>query len=138
MAKGTDAIRLRGIDHLVLRTANVAAMIAFYRDVLGCAVEREVPELGLVQMRAGAALIDLVAVDGALGRRGGAAPGDQGRNLEHFCLTLEDFDDAAVRTELAGQGIAVSETAERYGAGGFGPSLYIRDPDGNGIELKAP
>jgi len=132
------AIRPKALDHIVLRAADMDAMIAFYRDGLGCNMERELPDLGLVQMRAGAALIDLVSVDGELGRQGGAPPGTGGRNLDHFCLTLEAFDDAAIRAQLTKHGVEASKTAERYGAGGFGQSLYISDPEGNGIELKAP
>lgn len=126
------------LDHIVLRTADVPAMMAFYVDVLGCRLEREVADLGLFQLRAGSALIDLVSVDGPLGQAGGRAPGPDGRNLDHFCLTLATFDEAAIRAHLARCGVEASRSAVRHGATGFGPSFYIRDPEGNGIELKAP
>jgi catechol 2,3-dioxygenase-like lactoylglutathione lyase family enzyme len=131
-------IAVRGIDHLVLRVADLDAMLRFYAGVLGCAVERRVDELGLVQLRAGTALIDLVTVDGALGRQGGAPPGREGRNLDHFCLRIEPFDEAALRNHLQAAGVAVGELASRYGAEGQGPSLYIQDPEGNTVELKGP
>lgn len=132
-------IRVRGIDHVVLRTRAMDAMIRFYRDVLGCAVERETsPEFGLVQLRAGDALIDIVSVDGQLGRSGGAAPGETGRNMDHFCVRLEGFDEAAIRAHLARFGVRGSELASRYGAEGNGPSIYVRDPEGNTVELKGP
>ena len=81
-------IHIREIDHLVLRIKNLDMMLAFYTGVLGCTIERRQDEIGLVQLRAGSSLIDLVPVDGKLGKMGGAAPGAQGRNLDHFCLRV--------------------------------------------------
>ena len=126
------------VDHIVLRVQDAPRMIAFYRDVLGCALERTQEEIGLYQMRAGDALIDLVTVDGELGRRGGRAPGEEGRNLDHFCLAVRPFDEAAIRAHLAAHGIEVGEFGVRYGAGGFGRSVYFNDPEGNVIELRGP
>jgi catechol 2,3-dioxygenase-like lactoylglutathione lyase family enzyme len=131
-------IPLRGLDHLVLRVADLERMLAFYCGALGCTVERRVERLGLVQLRAGDALIDLVPVDGALGRAGGAAPGREGRNLDHFCLRVEPFDEAAIRAQLRAHGVSAGPLETRYGAGGEGPSLYVDDPEGNVIELKGP
>lgn len=111
-------------------------MLAFYRDVLGAHEERRLDEYGLIQLRAGNALIDFVTVDGPLGRAGGGAAGATGRNLDHFCLRIEPFDATLLRAHLARHGIAVAEPATRYGADGYGPSLYVRDPEGNTIELK--
>ena len=130
--------RVLAIDHVVLRVSDMARAIRFYGEVLGCLVERRVDDLGLVQLRAGAALIDLVDVAGSLGRAGGAAPGREARNMDHLALRLEAFDEAALRAHLAAHGVAAGEVAMRYGAEGEGSSLYIRDPDGNVIELKAP
>ena len=127
-----------GIDHLVLRVAELDPMLAFYCDVLGCAVEKEQPELGLTQLRAGRSIIDLVTLDGALGLKGGAGPGAEGRNLEHFCLTVAPYDEAALTQHLARHGVEVIEAGLRYGAEGEGPSLYVRDPEGNVVELKRP
>ena len=129
---------LRGIDHLVLRVRDLEAMIAFYCDVLGCTVERRRDDLGLHQLRAGDSLIDLVPVDGPLGRAGGAPPGREGRNLDHFCLRVEPFDEAALRTHLAAHGVAAGALERRYGAEGEGPSIYVSDPEGNVVELKGP
>lgn len=131
-------IRICQIDHLVLRVRDLPAMLDFYCDVLGCAVERRQVELGLVQLRAGRSLIDLVPVDGKLGRAGGAAPGVEGRNLDHFCLRVEPFDEAAIRAHLQSFDIAAGKTESRLGAEGSGPSIYITDPDGNTVELKGP
>lgn len=130
------AIRIRGLDHVVLRTANLEAMLEFYVNVLGCPEERRAASLGLVQLRAGAHLIDLVDVNAPLGKMGGAAPGPEGRNMDHFCVQVADFDEAAIRADLAAHGIDAGSVEERYGAEGSGPSLYIHDPDGNVVELK--
>jgi glyoxylase I family protein len=129
-------IKVRGIDHIVLRVRDAAAMERFYVEVLGLSVERRQERIGLTQLRAGAQLIDLVAVDGMLGQQGGAGPGAEGRNLDHFCLNLEAFDLAAVEAHLKAHGVAVGESGRRYGAGGFGVSIYLIDPEGNGLELR--
>jgi glyoxylase I family protein len=129
---------IRQLDHIVLRVRDLQAMRRFYMDVLGCTAEREQPALGLYQLRAGQSLIDLITVEGKLGRAGGAAPGREGRNLDHFCLRVEPYDEAALRDWLASKAVAVGETGQRYGAEGEGPSLYLSDPEGNTIELKGP
>ena len=129
-------IPLRGLDHLVLRVADVERSKRFYCGVLGCTVERTLEELGLHQLRAGAQLIDLVDVNAPLGRAGGPAAGEQARNLDHFALQVSPFEEAAIRAHLAKHGVDAGDVAERYGAEGNGPSLYIRDPDGNVVELK--
>lgn len=129
---------IRQLDHLVLRVRSVDAMLRFYTEVLGCTMERRQEELGLYQVRAGASLIDFVTVDGKLGRAGGAAPGAEGRNLDHFCLRIEPFDELALRAWLAGRGVDVGAMGQRYGAEGEGPSLYLSDPEGNVVELKGP
>ncbi|MDF2901054.1 MAG: lactoylglutathione lyase [Phenylobacterium sp.] len=134
----TNPVQPAGFDHIVLRIVNKDRMIAFYRDVLGCPVDWDRPELGLTHIRAGTSLIDLVTVDGKLGRLGGAAPGAEGRNLDHFALAVRPFDEAAIRAHLASHGVAIVEEGERYGAEGDGTSLYIRDPEGNTVELKGP
>ncbi len=131
-------IRIREIDHLVLRTERLEAMIAFYTDVLGMSIERRLDDIGLIQLRAGRSLLDLVPVDSALGRKGGAAPGAQGRNLDHYCVRVDPFDEAAIRDRLKTKGVEAGPTERRYGAEGTGPSIYIQDPDGNTVELKGP
>ena len=132
------SFRIVGIDHVVLRVADVERALSFYCGVLGCREERRVADIGLYQLRAGAALIDLVPLDSELGRLGGAGPGPEGRNMDHFCLTIEPFDEAAVRAHLASHGIDAGELKKRYGAKGEGPSFYIADPDGNTVEIKGP
>jgi len=129
-------LKIQGIDHIVLRTVRRQQMLEFYLNVLGCRLERELPELGLIQLRAGSALIDIVPVDSELGRLGGRPPSQDGRNLEHFCLTVADLDEAHLLQFLADHDIDAGEPAERYGASGFSKSVYINDPEGNVVELK--
>lgn len=131
-------IRIERIDHIVLRVSDLDAMIAFYCDVLGCTVERRRDEIGLIQLRAGSCLVDLVQVQGKLGVAGGAAPGREGRNLDHFCFRVEPFDEVAIRSHLVARGVRAGATESRYGAEGEGPSIYIQDPEGNTVELKGP
>lgn len=128
----------RGLDHVVLRVADLERSLRFYRDALGFEIERRLDELGLVQLRAGSALIDLVPIDAPLGRAGGGAPDPKARNVDHFALSVVRFDEAALRDLFARHAIGASETAERYGAEGYGPSIYLTDPDGNTVELKGP
>jgi glyoxylase I family protein len=131
-------IKIRDIDHIVLRVVDAERMQRFYMDVLGCTLERRQDELGLIQLRAGSAMLDLVPVDQKLGRMGGAAPGKEGRNVDHFCFRVEPFDEAAIRAHLDRHDVANGAAAIRFGAEGEGPSLYIDDPEGNTIELKGP
>jgi catechol 2,3-dioxygenase-like lactoylglutathione lyase family enzyme len=131
-------IRIREIDHLVLRVVDLDQMLHFYCDVLGCTIERRQDAIGLVQLRAGRSLVDLVPIDGELGSAGGAAPGTEGRNLDHFCFRVEPFDEAGIRSVLEANKVIVGETASRYGAEGEGPSIYLTDPEGNVVELKGP
>ena len=131
-------MQILGLDHAVLRAADLTAMTDFYTRVLGLGLDREVPELGLVHLRAGRSMLDLIAVSGKLGATGGAAPGSEGRNLDHLCLRIEPFDEAALRASFAAHGVALSEVHDNYGAEGRGPSVYLQDPEGNVIELKGP
>jgi catechol 2,3-dioxygenase-like lactoylglutathione lyase family enzyme len=130
--------RLLGIDHVVLRVRDLEKSLAFYQAVLGCTVDKVQEKIGLWQVRAGASLIDLVPLDGPLGRLGGAGPQAEGRNLDHFAIEIAPFDEEAIRAHLAAHGVGVTEAGRRYGARGDGPSVYIRDPDGNTVELKGP
>ena len=132
------AITIREIDHIVLRVVDLARMLAFYGDVLGCREVRRQDEIGLVQLRAGSSMVDLIPIDGKLGAAGGAAPGREGRNVDHVCFRVEPFDESAIRAHLAAHGIEAGPAAARFGAEGEGPSIYLQDPEGNTIELKGP
>jgi glyoxylase I family protein len=133
-----NPIQLKGLDHVVLRVSNLDRSIEFYRSVLGCEVERRLDELGLVQLRAGTSLIDLVDVASPLGRAGGSLPISTARNMDHFAIALTRFDEPAIRAHLSEFDVEAEETRRLYGAEGFGPSIYLRDPDGNTVELKGP
>lgn len=132
------SIRIREIDHVVLRVEDLDRMLWFYCDVLGCELERRKDDIGLVQLRAGRSLVDLVPVEGELGRAGGDAPGQEGRNMDHVCFRLESFDEVSLAEHLSGHGIEPGRVVMRYGAEGNGPSMYISDPEGNTVELKGP
>jgi glyoxylase I family protein len=131
-------LHIREIDHLVLRVVNLDSMIRFYCEVFGCTIERRQDKIGLIQLRAGRSLLDLVPVDGELGRAGGAAPGKEGRNLDHFCFRVEPFDEDSIRRHLHVNGVEAGSIATRYGAEGYGDSIYVTDPEGNIVEIKGP
>jgi len=132
------ALTIKGLDHVVIRVRDVAVMLAFYTEVLGCTAERTVDAIGLHQLRAGAHMIDLLAVARDLARPDGEVPDSTSHNMDHFCVTLEDWDEAALRTHLAAHGVSAGPTEARNGAEGTGPSIYIEDPEGNVVELKGP
>ena len=127
-------LRIAGLDHVVLRCARLDATMAFYVDVLGCVLERELPDLGLHQLRAGQALIDLVPVGSKLG---GTEPPDAERgNMAHFCLRIDGPDWEGLGAYLRSHGVEFEPPETRYGADGYGLSIYITDPEGNVVELK--
>ena len=130
-------ISLTGLDHIVFRTTRLEEMLVFYRDILGCTLERQLPaSQGLTQLRAGNALIDLVTVDSELGRMGGKAPSQDGRNVDHICLQIAPLDESELLSYLEDHDVQHSGFAERYGAQGFGRSIYLQDPEGNVVELR--
>jgi glyoxylase I family protein len=129
-------ISVAAIDHIVLRVRDAEIAISFYRDVLGCPVEKRNDEIGLIHLRAGASLIDLVPLSGTLGLAGGAGPSDEGRNVDHICLRMREYDPNEVMRHLDAYGIDYEPPASRHGATGEGMSIYLKDPDGNGIELR--
>jgi glyoxylase I family protein len=134
VAKAEAEVRIAGLDHVVLRVGNLDRAIEFYEKVLNCRVERRLEQPKLVQLRAGASLIDLVPASPSPG----AAEDAAGRNMDHFAVRVDGFDAAALTAHLRRHGIDAGEVRERYGAEGYGPSLYISDPDGNTVELKGP
>lgn len=129
---------IRNIDHLVLRVRDYDAMVRFYCDVVGAKLVADRPKYGMAHLRVGTAMIDLISVEGSLGRKGGAAPGREARNVDHFCLRVEPFDEKAIVAHLKAHGVAVGEIAQRFGAEGNGTSIYFDDPEGNVVELKGP
>lgn len=123
-------IAVTELDHVVVRCRDQARMLAFYVDVLGLTEERRLEALGLIQLRAGRSMIDLV-------------PGEPGSfehaNVDHVCLMIAPTALDAVARWLGERGIeTIGEPTVRYGATGYGPSIYLRDPEGNVVELKVP
>ncbi|MGH8317373.1 MAG: VOC family protein [Steroidobacteraceae bacterium] len=127
------------IDHVVLRVSDLERSTRFYEDVVGSRVVRVREDLGLVHLRTGTSMIDLVSLDGQLGRLGGSAPGAQGRNVDHICLRVDPFDEPAIVAHLKSFAITPTGPATtNFGSEGDGLSLYFKDPDGNVIEFKGP
>jgi glyoxylase I family protein len=122
------AFRIKHLDHVVLYVADLDRAIRFYCDVLGCTLERRVATIDLVQLRAGASMIDQLPA--------GAESSASGRNMDHLALRIDPFDEPSLRAHLTQHGVEAGEVVSRYGAEGNGPSLYIKDPDGNTVELK--
>jgi glyoxylase I family protein len=130
---------VKRIDHLVFRVRDLQKSVAFYSSVLGCEPVRTRGDLGLIHVRAGASMIDLISIDGKLGRTGGAGAGVDGRNVDHLCLRIEPFIEEELTRHLKQHGIVPhAKASTNFGAEGEGPSLYFDDPDGNVIELKGP
>ena len=122
----------------MLRVRDIRVMERFYCEVLGAAHVAYRRELGMSHLRAGNAMIDLVEVDGPLGKPGGAPAGKEGRNMDHLCLRVEPFDQERILSYLKESGVAVGEVRNRFGAEGNGISIYLNDPEGNTVELKGP
>lgn len=133
-----NPIKITKLDHVVLRVADIAKSIHFYKDILGCPEARIREEMGLYQFQAGASMIDLVPLDGQAGKRSGYGPPTAGRNVDHIALTLAAFDEEALMSYLKANGVTPTESGQRFGAEGTGPSMYMEDPDGNVVELKGP
>jgi catechol 2,3-dioxygenase-like lactoylglutathione lyase family enzyme len=122
---------VRGIDHVVYRVRDPERMVAFYQEVLGCRVDHRQEQLGLVHLRAGTALVDLVRAEGPL-------PEPEQGNVAHLCLRIDPWEPGRLADHFAALGIAITLAGANYGAEGTGPSLYLRDPEGNLLELKGP
>jgi catechol 2,3-dioxygenase-like lactoylglutathione lyase family enzyme len=130
-------INITSIDHVVFRVADLEKAATFYVDVLGARWEKKQAAIGLYQLRVGTSLIDLVPIDGKLGTSGGAAPGVEGHNVDHVAFRVLPWDAEAILAHLNSHGMD-ADVVSRYGAEGDGPSIYLTDPEGNGLELKGP
>jgi catechol 2,3-dioxygenase-like lactoylglutathione lyase family enzyme len=131
-------LRIREIDHLVLRVYDIERMRRFYCDVLGAEHVAWRPDFGMSHLRVGRSMVDLVTLDGPLGKPGGAGPSKEGRNVDHFCFRVEPFDQEAIVAHLRKHGVEPGDIRPRYGAEGNGISIYLTDPEGNTVELKGP
>ena len=128
---------LEGIDHVVLLVDDMAAARAFYLGVLGCSVENALPRYGMLQLRAGTALVDLVDISGAPGAWA-RPPVAGGRNVDHVCIATGAWDERPMRAWLAAHNVAIVEEGVNNGARGESLSFYVKDPAGNTIELTGP
>ena len=129
---------IKQLDHVVLRDQNMQRSLDFYTHTLGCEVVKRRDDLGMIHLRAGASMIDLVDVEGPLGLQAGGPADPQHRNVDHFCLRITPFKEAEILSFLSLSGIQAEKAMIRYGAEGEGPSIYCFDPDGNQVELKGP
>jgi glyoxylase I family protein len=134
--KQANPINITHIDHVVIRVNDLKNMVTFYRDVLGCKLERGPGDGGLAQLRAGLSLIDLVDAQGPIGRQAGDVADHTAPNMDHVCFQIDPWDTAVVQEQLQRHDVAFGEVGDRYGAAGVGPSIYLKDPEGNTIELK--
>lgn len=133
----TPLISLHGIDHVAIRVRDLEASTGFYCDVLGCGILARNEAAGIVHLKAGSQVIDLVWLEGRMGKLAGAAPRTDARNMHHFCLTCAPFDFKALSARLDALNIERSAQPQtNLGAEGNGTSLYVLDPDGNLVELK--
>ena len=120
-------LKITGIDHIVLRTNKRDEMLRFYCEILGCHIERTVESFGLIQLRAGSNLIDLLCIN--------EEPNTVNPNLEHFCLRVASGDHTTIQSLLQQAGIETYRLGERYSSKGMGYSFYLKDPEANEIEL---
>ena len=119
-------MRVTGLDHIVLNVADVRRSLDFYTGTLG------LEPVQVEEWEAGTAFFPSVRVDG--GTIIDLLQNERGeQNLDHFCLVVEDDVEAIA---AAGELEIEAGPAERSGARGTGLSIYVRDPDGNLVELK--
>ncbi len=121
-----------GIDHVVVCVSDVERALEFYCGVLGLVKEGTASSGRITQLRAGRSVVDICS---------GGSPASEapdGRNMDHFALRIEPFDEDALRAYLGSHGVEIGKAGPRTGAEGRGPAIYIDDPDGNMIELKGP
>ncbi len=124
---------LEHLDHVVLRTTDLEKMIAFY-ERLGAVVVRRMEQMEMVQLRFGSSMLDLVASKDPVGADGEA----ESRNLDHFAVRISPYDEAAILAFCEKHGIEAQPMKKLLGADGFGPAVYLRDPEGNRVEVKGP
>ncbi len=133
-----NPLKVTKLDHVVLRVADLEKSIHFYRDVLGFPEARINEKTGLHQYQAGGSMVDIVPLDSELGTRAGYGPPEAGRNVDHFAFTVSEFDEEVLVSWLKQHGVTPTHSGRRFGAEGYGPSIYMEDPDGNVVEIKGP
>jgi catechol 2,3-dioxygenase-like lactoylglutathione lyase family enzyme len=132
MAKAGEALQLRGIDHVLLLVVDIDKAITFYERVAGCTVETRLPQYAMTELRAGSSHIDLVDISASEGAW--ARPEILGgRNVDHVALDVASHDAAALRAHLETHNVEIGEERTESDR----TSFYVRDPSGNGIELRS-
>lgn len=120
-------LKLLGLDHLLLHVRGMAEAEHFYCGVLGCSVEHRMPQHAMLELSAGVVLVDTADPNGAWALEGAPA----GRNVDHFAIRTDGFEEAAMREWLAANTVEIEEVRDEEEE--F--SLYVRDPSGNLVEL---
>jgi catechol 2,3-dioxygenase len=123
-------MKARYLGHVVFYVKNLEASLAFYRDLLGFT------EVGRIFNGAAAALTSgrthhellLIQVGDAT-----APPAGRRRGLYHIGIKVGDSLDElrAAKKELEGAGVEIEGMSDHT----VSQSLYLRDPDGNEVEL---
>jgi catechol 2,3-dioxygenase-like lactoylglutathione lyase family enzyme len=122
-------LKVAELDHVVLRCRDQNRAYDFYTRILGLSEERRIAQIGLIQLRAGRSMIDLIPADDPRV--------EAGLNIDHVCIGIETRDLNEVVRYLRERSVVVmGEPAMRFGARGQGLSIYVRDPEGNVLELK--
>lgn len=134
----SNPIQMEHLDHVVLRVTDLERSIEWYQRVLGCTIYRKVDKAGLAQMRTGTSLIDLCAAAGPMGQERGGQPDQEVPNMHHLCIKITTFDEAALVAHFESHGVKPLHIGMLFGADGYGPCIYVADPDGNWLELKGP
>ena len=127
--------RTKGLDHVVLRAKDIDKMLNFYSNVLGLPVRKHNTSAGLWHLQAGYSMIDLVDISKSAGQAGDPPP-SAGKNVDHIALKIDPFDIDTLRAYFASRDVDIKSFQIRFGADGEGPSVYLEDPEGNGVELK--
>ena len=125
------SLAVTGFDHLSLTCRRVAETRRFYETLLGFAVAGEMPQWGMTEMRAGDAHIVLVDANSKEGAWA-ISPQGRGENVHHFCLRLTQFDEKDLRRRFKDAKIEIEEEDLGDDEG----ALYVRDPEGNYVELR--
>lgn len=128
-------IGARGYDHVNLQCRDIERSIRFYTEVLNlplCRCDHNTAgEITFVSVQAGPAIVDLMP------RPAYTPPPAEQAGMNHFALEIARCDAAQLAADLRAQGVEVYEgPVRRQGARGMGDAVYLRDPDGYGIELK--
>jgi catechol 2,3-dioxygenase-like lactoylglutathione lyase family enzyme len=120
-------MRATGVDHLVLAVADVERTLGWYQEHLG------LEPLRVGEWREGGApfpslrVNDSLIIDVIVGPR-------SGENVDHICLVVDTDDLDALAA--SGEFDVVGGPSRLWGARGYGQGLYVRDPDGNVLELR--